>query len=148
MPGGAPPPPTPGVAAALGAMFDLIDAAGVDVVSQHAFDAPAFDLARDLPVLHTLHLPPIVEAVVSAARHVPSPRLGTVSRSCQASWQAVGVEVPRVLRNGVGDMPVQLTPSRAGPIAGPIPPQKWNEHAIPAARAPASEDRLAGGDDG
>jgi len=144
MPGGAPPPPTPGVAAALGAMFDAIDAAGLDVVSQHAFDAPAFDLARDLPVLHTLHLPPIVEAVVSAARHVPSPRLATVSRSCQASWQAVGVEVPRVLRNGVADMPVQLTPSRAALIAGRISPEKGIEHAIAAARAADIEVRIAG----
>src|SRR2546430_17232661 len=117
----------------MGAMFDAIDAAEVDVVSQRAFDAPAFDLARDLPVLHTLHLPPIVEAVVSAARHVPSPRLATVSRSCQASWQAVGVEGPRVLRNGVADMPGRPPPSRAALIAGRISPGKGIEHAIPPA---------------
>ena len=52
MPGGAPPPPAPGVAAALGAMFEAIAAERVDVISQHAFDAPAFELARGLPVLH------------------------------------------------------------------------------------------------
>ncbi|TMC83252.1 MAG: glycosyltransferase family 4 protein [Chloroflexi bacterium] len=62
MPGGGEPLPAPGVEAALSAMFESIAAAGFDVVSQHAFDAPAFRLARNLPVVHTLHLPPIVEA--------------------------------------------------------------------------------------
>src|SRR5437868_6190708 len=93
MPGGAPPPQAPGVAAALGAMFDAIAAERADVVSQHAFDAPAFDLARGLPVLHTLHLPPIVDAVLAAARQVPASQLATVSRSCLESWRAAEAQM-------------------------------------------------------
>src|SRR5256885_40655 len=82
MPAGAEPAPSPGVAAAVSAMFESIAEAGVDVISQHAFDAPAFELSRDLPVLHTLHLPPIVRAVVRSAAAVPPARLATVSRAC------------------------------------------------------------------
>src|SRR5205823_7948833 len=67
MPGGAQPPPAPGVAAALAEMYQTIRSMDVDVISQHAFDAPALWLSRDLPVLHTLHLPPIVTSVVEAA---------------------------------------------------------------------------------
>ena len=144
MPGGAPPPPAPGVAAALGAMFEAIAAERVDVISQHAFDAPAFELARGLPVLHTLHLPPIVDAVVAAARDVPPSQLATVSRSCLESWRSAGVEVGQVLPNGVGDMPVKFSPARAALIAGRISPEKGIEHAIEAARAANLDVRIAG----
>jgi glycosyltransferase involved in cell wall biosynthesis len=144
MPAGAAPPPAPGVAAALGAMFDAIAAERVDVISQHAFDAPAFELARGLPVLHTLHLPPLVDAVVAAARTVPPTRLATVSRSCEASWRSAGVEVSQVLPNGVGDLPVAFAPTRTALIAGRISPEKGIEHAIAAARAADLEVRIAG----
>src|SRR3989441_10742122 len=87
MPGGASPPPAPGVAAALGAMFEAIAAEHVDVISQHAFDAPAFELARGPPGLHTLHLPPIVDAVVAPARDAPPPQPATVSRPGPGSWR-------------------------------------------------------------
>src|SRR4029077_7716750 len=103
MPGGAAPPPSPGAAAALRAMFDGIAAQRVDVVSQHAFDAPAFELSDGLPVLHTLHLPPLVPAVVAAAARVDPARLATVSRSCRSTWAEAGVDVRHVLRNGVAD---------------------------------------------
>ena len=144
MPGGAPPPPAPGVAAALRAMLEAIAAEQPDVVSQHAFDAPAFQLARGLPVLHTLHLPPIVDAVVAAVRDVPPSQLATVSRSCLESWQDVGVEVGRVLPNGVEDVPVEFSPVRAALIAGRISPEKGIEHAIEAAQAAGLQVRIAG----
>jgi glycosyltransferase involved in cell wall biosynthesis len=144
MPGGASPPPAPGVAVALEAMFEAIAAERVDVVSQHAFDAPAFELARGLPVLHTLHLPPIVDAVVAAARDVPPSQLATVSRSCLESWRSAGVEVGQVLPNGVGDIPVKFSPVRAALIAGRISPEKGIEHAIEAARAAGLDVRIAG----
>ncbi|HLY52390.1 MAG TPA: glycosyltransferase, partial [Steroidobacteraceae bacterium] len=54
MPLGRPAPPAPGVAAAIAAMFDAIRSSRPDVVSQHAFDAPAFEHARGLAALHTL----------------------------------------------------------------------------------------------
>ena len=87
MPGGAAPPPAPGVAAALAAMFERIAADRVDVVSQHAFDAPAFALRLEAPIVHTLHLPPIVPAVVMAAMRVGARRLATVSASCRDLWR-------------------------------------------------------------
>src|SRR5207245_555434 len=113
MPGGSQPPPAPGVAAALGQIFQTIRAMDVDVISQHAFDAPALELPRGLRVLHTLHLPPIVTGVVEAARQVPAGALATVSRSCQAHWRGAGVDVERVLRNGVADIAIESAPSRS-----------------------------------
>src|SRR2546423_14139961 len=100
MPGGAHPPPAPGVAAALGEMFQTIRSLDVDVVSQHAFDAPALELSRGLPVLHTLHLPPVVTAVVEAARQLPPDTLATVSGSCQAQWRAARGAGARGLAQG------------------------------------------------
>src|SRR5438128_835489 len=101
MPGGHEPPPAPGVARALAAMFDSIAASSVDVISQHAFDVPAFELARDMPVLHTLHLPPIVASVARVVGAVSPSRLATVSASCLAEWRAAGVDVGQGLPNGV-----------------------------------------------
>lgn len=144
MPGGGQPPPAPGVAAALEAMFASIED-DVEVVSQHAFDAPALELGRARPVLHTLHLPPIVASVVEAARHVPPARLAAVSRSSRESWSGAGVEVGQILANGVPDYPVSDTRVRvAALVAGRISPEKGIEDAIAAARACGLPVRLAG----
>jgi UDP-glucose:tetrahydrobiopterin glucosyltransferase len=149
MPGGPEPPPTPQVAAAIARMFADIRDLRVDAVSQHAFDAPAFASARGLPVLHTLHLPPIVRAVVAAAREVPAAQLATVSRACHKDWLAAGVEVTRILPNGVPDavheVGVDSVPGRAALIAGRISPEKGIEHALAAVRAAGLAVRLAGG---
>jgi glycosyltransferase involved in cell wall biosynthesis len=144
MPGGPEPPAAPGVAAAIAEIFHAIAASDVDVVSQHAFDAPAFELSAGLPVLHTLHLPPIVTSVVSAATKVPAERLATVSRSCQSQWRAAAVEVGQVLTNGVADIAVDVTPTRSALIAGRISPEKGIEHALEAADAAGLPVRLAG----
>jgi glycosyltransferase involved in cell wall biosynthesis len=145
MPGGAEPPPAPGVASALAAMFAAIAASGCEVVSQHAFDAPAFELGRDMPVLHTLHLPPIVAAVVKSASAVPAGRLATVSQSCLFAWSARGVEVGQVLPNGVDDRAGRPGPvDRAALVAGRISPEKGIEDAIAAARLAGLPVRLAG----
>ena len=142
--GGAAPAPSPGVTAALASMFESVRSARFDAVSQHAFDAPAFELARGFPVLHTLHLPPIVPAVVSAASGVEPRRLATVSRACRAAWRAAGVEVGEVLLNGVEDLPVVGPPEQAALIAGRISPEKGIEHALAAARAAGLSVRVAG----
>src|SRR5438105_8902082 len=144
MPGGAQPPPAPGVAAALEAMLQRIRTMAVDVISQHAFDAPALQLSRGLPVLHTLHLPPIVTAVVEAARLLPHDALATVSRSCQALWRGAGVDVEQVLPNGVTDLVIDAAPTRSALIAGRISPEKGIDHAIAASRAAGLAVRLAG----
>ena len=144
MPRGAHPPPAPGVAAALAAMFEAIARHRPDVISQHAFDAPAFELARGMPVLHTLHLPPLVDMVVQAARLLPAERLAAVSVSCQASWLHAGVRVGSVLRNGVADVTVDYAPGAGVLIAGRISPEKGIEDAIAAARAAGLRVSVAG----
>ena len=142
--GGAAPPPSPGVTAALASIFDAVRSARFDAVSQHAFDAPAFELARGFPVLHTLHLPPIVPAVVTAASGVEQQRLATVSGACRAAWRAAGVEVGHVLHNGVEDLPVVGPPEQAALVAGRISPEKGIEHALAAASAAGLSVRVAG----
>ena len=145
MPGGAPPPEAPGVAAALRTMFDAIASERVDVISQHAFDGPAFDLSRGHPVLHTLHLPPLVPAVVTAAVRMDPASLATVSRSSQSAWAAAGVDVRHVLRNGVADVPTpDAGVDEAALVAGRISPEKGIEDAIAAARASGMPVRVAG----
>jgi glycosyltransferase involved in cell wall biosynthesis len=145
MPGsGASPPPAPGVAAALAAMFRAIASEGVDAVSQHAFDAPAFTLAHGLPVLHTLHLPPIADPVVEAASRVEPSRLAAVSAACQAAWRDAGVEVGEALPNGVPDIGAAGSPEPAALIAGRISPEKGIEHGIAAARGAGLAVRVAG----
>ncbi len=145
MPGGPPPPPAPGVTAAIKAMFDLISANSFDVVSQHAFDAPAFGFAHGLPVLHTLHLPPLVPAVVEAAAKVDASKLATVSRSCQQAWRAAGVDVRQVLPNGVEDLEVpSQPPAPYALVAGRISPEKGTDHAVAAAGRAGLRVRIAG----
>ncbi|HET7420898.1 MAG TPA: glycosyltransferase [Candidatus Dormibacteraeota bacterium] len=144
MPAGTPPAAAPGVEAALKAMFASIPG-DVDAVSQHAFDAPAFELARHLPVLHTLHLPPIVPAVVAAAGTVPAPRLATVSAACRRLWGEAGVAVAHLLRNGVADSSTPPAPAdRVALVAGRISPEKGVDHALDAARALGIPVRVAG----
>src|SRR2546429_4231923 len=111
MPGGSQPPPTPGVARALDETFRTIRAMKVDVISQHAFDAPALELSHGLPALHTLHLPPIVTTVVEAARKLPGGALATVSHSCQAQWRPARRGVAPVLPHGAGAPPRAARPT-------------------------------------
>ena len=146
MPLGAAPPPAPGVAMAIREMLDAIASRAPDVISQHAFDAPAFEGSHGVPILHTLHMPPLVPAVVAAARAIDARSLATVSASCLAAWRAAGVEVGRVLRNGVeaeAETGVDA-PERVALVAGRISPEKGIEDAIAAARATGLPVRLAG----
>ena len=144
-PAGAPPPATPGVRAALEAIFEAVAKRRPDAVSQHAFDAPAFDLAEGLPVLHTLHLPPIVPAVVAAAAAFPPQRLATVSKACRESWAKAGVDVGRVIPNGVAEVEVgEPVVEPVALVAGRLSPEKGIDHALLAARAAGLAVRLAG----
>jgi len=145
MPLGKPGPPAPGVDEAIAAILDAVVSRHPNVVSQHAFDAAAFDASRDLPILHTLHLPPIVPAVVRAAAATSSDRLATVSQSCLRGWRSAGVEVRRLIRNGVPDVDVVTKdPSRFALVAGRISPEKGIDHALAAARIAGLRVRVAG----
>lgn len=145
MPGGPPPAPAPGVAAAFEAIFDAVNSFGPEVVSQHAYDPPAFELAADLPVLHTLHMPPLVPAVTQVVAALPKERLATVSESCRRSWEMAGVNVGRVLRNGVPDLDVGNPPlEMTALIAGRLSREKGIDHALKAARSAGLRVRVAG----
>jgi hypothetical protein len=147
MPGGRPPAPAPGVALALAEMFAAIRASRPDAVSQHAFDAPAFELSKGMPVLHTLHLPPLVQGVTNAVAQTPASSLATVSLACRASWSRAGIEVGRILRNGVPEVSVETGSVAEGAlVAGRLSPEKGIEHAIAAAGAARLAVTVAGAD--
>ena len=119
---------------AFGRLFDELRRDPPDVISQHAFDAAAIELAEGLPVLHTLHLPPLVPEVVTAARATRAP-LATVSEAARATWRAAGVNDLAVLRNGVLDFePVGGPIVPVALIAGRISPEKGTAAAIRVAR--------------
>jgi UDP-glucose:tetrahydrobiopterin glucosyltransferase len=145
MPGGRPGGPVPELRRAFEALFAELRRRGADAVSQHAFDAEAIELAEGLPVLHTLHLPPLVPAVVAAAQATPS-RLATVSQSSRREWATVGVEAI-VLPDGVPDWQPDPGPVRpVALIAGRISPEKGIEDGVAAARLAGLEPLVLGAD--
>ena len=145
MPGGVPVAPVPELGRAFEALFAELRRRGADAVSQHAFDAEAIELAEGLPVLHTLHLPPLMPAVVAAARATSS-RLATVSESCRREWAKVGVEAI-VLPDGVPDWQPEPGPVRpVALIAGRVSPEKGIEDGVAAARRAGLETLVVGGE--
>ena len=86
-------------------LFARVRVARHDVVSQHAFDAPAILGDASAPVLHTLHLPPMRDEVVAAARAC-SRALASVSHSCAQQWQAMVERTVIALPNGVPDLAI------------------------------------------
>ncbi len=136
LPTGRPPPPVAGVREAFEAIFAELRKRRPEVVSQHAFDAEAFELAEGLPVLHTLHLPPLVPRVVDAARRLAAGHLAAVSQASRDDWERAGVSVGRVLPNGVPDHPFPTRIDHVEPvglIAGRLSPEKGIEDGIEAA---------------
>jgi len=137
--------PVPELRDAFQSMFDLVLADGADAVSQHSFDAEAIELAEDLPmpVLHTLHLTPIVPSVVAAARATRR-RLATVSTAAARAWSNAGVAC-EVIRNGVPDFDPGRPPVRPeAMIAGRISPEKATHVAVDLARRAGLRPRLFG----
>lgn len=138
----------PGATAALNRgferLFERLRADAPDVVSQHAFDAAAIELAEGMPVIHTLHLPPLMADVVMAARATRAP-LATVSEASRASWEQAGIGGLRVLRNGVpGGEPVRGAVLPVALIAGRISPEKGTDSAIRVARRAGLAVMVAG----
>jgi glycosyltransferase involved in cell wall biosynthesis len=135
----------PGLRDAFGRLFEAVRGAGLDAVSQHAFDVEALELAEGLPVLHTLHLPPLVPAVVDAARRHPA-RLATVSTAMRAAWAAAGVAGVQVIPNGVPAFEPPPEPvRRRALIAGRVSPEKGTAVAIGVARRTGLEPLVVGG---
>lgn len=116
-------------------LFKELRRRGPDVVTQHAFDAEAIEMSDGLPVLHTLHLPPISNRVL---REVIKSRaaFATVSESCRRAWATAGAGQVGVLRNGVPVFSVEEVPVRKDALlAGRLSREKGFEDGIAAARA-------------
>ena len=129
-----------------GRLFDAVRDDRPDAVSQHAFDAAAIRLSDELPVLHTLHLPPIDEAVVGAARATRRP-LAAVSEFGRRQWAEAGVRNLRVLRNGVPLLDETWASVRVRNVAlicGRISPEKGTHVAIRVARQAGLEPMVVG----
>jgi len=145
MPGGAAPASVAALGEAFARLYALVDRDRPDAVTQHSFDAEAIELAESLPmpVLHTLHLPPLVPAVVAAAR-ASRRSLATVSEAAAISWGGAGVDA-RVIRNGVPDFDGGRPAVRdEAMIAGRVSPEKATHIAVRLARRAGLRPRLFG----
>jgi UDP-glucose:tetrahydrobiopterin glucosyltransferase len=136
MPGsGDEPEASPVMRQAFERLFKELRRLGADVVSQHAFDAEAIEMSVGLPVLHTLHLPPISNRVLGEVLKSGAAFV-TVSESCRRAWAAAGAGRVGVIRNGVPVFTVEEVPIRQDALlAGRLSPEKGFEDGIAAARA-------------
>ena len=136
MPGsGEEPAASPAIRRTFELLFEELRSRGADVVSQHAFDAEAIELSDGLPVLHTLHMPPISTRVLGEVLRSRA-AYATVSESCRRAWAAAGAGQVGVLRNGVPVFTVEAVPIRGDALlAGRLSPEKGFEDGIAAARA-------------
>jgi glycosyltransferase involved in cell wall biosynthesis len=123
---------------------------GAAAVSAHAFDIEALEALEDLPVVHTLHLPPIIDAVVDAVRSTTRP-VATVSDSMRLAWSARVDRPVALLRNGVPDLlgarhreAFESKPDAVAVIAGRISPEKGTADAIRVARAAGLRPSVVG----
>ncbi len=135
LPGSLDAPPNPAVYAGFDRLVAELRRRRPEVISQHAFDAEPIELMDDLPVLHTLHLAPVVPRVVDAVRHSTA-ALASVSADAAAHWRLAAVREVASLPNGVPDrgwVPAAVEPQAV--IAGRISPEKGTAIAIRAARA-------------
>jgi hypothetical protein len=136
--------PAPGGRAATEAAFATVYAAvreaDYDLVHNHAFDAPAVELATGLraPVVHTLHLPPdaaVGEALRAAAGSDRPPTVAAVSRAQAAAWRHVAA-VDAILSPLVPTRAITFSPSagQGAVFAGRLSPEKGALEAIEIAR--------------
>ncbi|HWO45541.1 MAG TPA: glycosyltransferase [Methylomirabilota bacterium] len=136
MPGSSDEPAaSPAMRRAFELLFKELRRLGADVVSQHAFDAEAIEMSDGLPVLHTLHLPPISNRVLGEVLKSRA-AFATVSESCRRAWAKAGAAHVSVIRNGVPVFTVEEVPIREDALlAGRLSPEKGFEDGIAAARA-------------
>ncbi len=129
------PAASPVMRRALELLFKELRRRGADAVSQHAFDAEAIEMSDGLPVLHTLHLPPISNRVLGEVMKSRA-AFATVSESCRRAWARAGAGQVSVIRNGVPVFTVEDVPIRDDALmAGRLSPEKGFEDGIAAARA-------------
>jgi len=126
--------------AAFRAVFDAINQVPYELVHNHAFDPPAvrFACTLEMPVIHTLHLPPdssMASALEEASRSANPPTIATVSKTAAAGWRR-HARVDVVLPNGVpvNQIPWSMTGGGHLLFAGRFSPEKGAAHAIAIAR--------------
>ncbi len=126
-----------------------------DIVHAHAFDWPAFTcsaLVRDIPMLHTIHLPAVSPEINDALsvlhQHGHLLTLLTVSRACAATY-APYTPIDHIIYNGLdlSTIPFVEYVSENAPLlfAGRITPEKGVEAAIEIAEQAERHLLLAGG---
>lgn len=126
-----------------------------DIVHLHAFDWPAYacsPLIRDIPVLHTLHLPAVSPEINEALRVLDARghpvTLVAVSQSCARAYRPY-TSVDAVIYNGLDldAIPFSPRPTKEAPLlfAGRISPEKGVEEAIEIAQMSGHRLLIAGG---
>jgi glycosyltransferase involved in cell wall biosynthesis len=131
-------------------VYALVATGSFDIVHNHAFDVPAVDLApADLPVVHTLHLPPsraIASALSSARTRSRSLTVAAVSRFGAASWASL-TDVDVVLQNGVpvDRIPFSSSAARHVLFAGRLSVEKGVAEAIDIAEGAGFPITVVGG---
>jgi glycosyltransferase involved in cell wall biosynthesis len=130
-------------------VYTLVAQGSFDLIHNHAFDAPAIELApAEVPVVHTLHLPPrerIAAAIGASRARSPLVRVAAVSRFGAATWEPL-THVDVVLPNGVPVERIGFSP-RGGPrvlYAGRLSPEKGAAEAIEIAERAGVPITVAG----
>ncbi len=135
------PTATPEAYDAFAAVYAMIDR--FDVIHNHAYDVPAFELAPDGAV-HTLHLPPTPD--VAEALRPKRCVVCCVSDTQADAWSRVAT-VDAVLRNGVPVDRITFSddPGDGALFAGRISPEKGAREALAIARRSGTPITMVGG---
>jgi glycosyltransferase involved in cell wall biosynthesis len=128
-------------ASAFARAYSIVRETRYDVVHNHAFDAPAISLAAGLnmPVVHTLHLPPdaaIAAALRQAAQGSLPPAVACVSAFQASTWRGVS-RVDAILPPYVPtrSVPWSEAAGDGAVFAGRLSPEKGAAEAIDIAQA-------------
>ena len=131
-------------ASAFARAYSTVRRTRYDVVHNHAFDSPAISLAAGLnmPVVHTLHLPPdaaIAAALRQAAQGSQPPVVACVSAFQASTWRRVA-RVDAILPPYVPTRSVPWSDAAGdgAVFAGRLSPEKGAAEAIDIAQAASS----------
>jgi glycosyltransferase involved in cell wall biosynthesis len=133
-------------AAFTGAIAHLLEQGDVDVVHNQSlhFLPLALSSALAVPVVTTLHTPPLPWMEMGVALAGPSAAYVSVSRANSLDWTTLPVR-PRIIHNGVEDDGGGPGPGGDELVwTGRLTPEKGTDLAIRAARAAGRRLRIAG----
>ena len=139
--GGAAPAGTTAAESAFAAAYASMQRTRYDVIHNHAFDAPAIQLATALhtPVVHTLHLPPdntVSAALRQAVRGSRPPAVAAVSAFQAGAWRrVVGVDAILPPYPPTAIIGWSAMAGTGALFAGRLSPEKGAAEAIDIARA-------------